>query len=154
MPLAAMVSSVIRTIEGRELSIFNQCLLVNQLGTASIVGGFQQWKRAGRSVVKGERGLAIWIPTGRRAAGADESAAEPASGDVFSLVDGEPADGPGEGQRGAVRGFVIGTVFDISQTAISKGTDEDGEPWDYTAMRAAVAYAREHPEGRAILAAH
>jgi hypothetical protein len=55
---------------------------------------------------------------------------------VFSLVDGEPADGAGE--RGAVRGFVIGTVFDISQTAISKGTDEGGEPWDYTAVRAAL----------------
>src|SRR5262249_40225858 len=117
--LARMVSAVpadaraalamragIRTIEGRELSIFNQCLLVNQLATASIVGGFQQWKRAGRSVVKGARGLAIWVPTGRRVAGAGEGQAEPAAGGVFSLVDGpDPAEGAGEGERGAVRGF-------------------------------------------------
>jgi uncharacterized protein (TIGR02996 family) len=99
--------------------------------------------------VKGARGLAIWVPTGR---GAGEGQADPA-GDVFSLVDGpEPADGAGE--RGAVRGFVIGTVFDISQTKATAGADEDGEPWDYARVRAAVAYARAHPEGRAILAAH
>ena len=45
------------------------------------------------------------------------------------------------------RRFVIGTVFDISQTTTSAGKDVDGEPWDYTRMRAAVAYAREHPGG-------
>jgi hypothetical protein len=133
----------IRTIEGRELSAFNQCLVVNQLATASILGGFAQWKRAGRSVVKGARGLAIWVPTGRRVAGAGEGRAEPAAGDVFSLVDGpDSAAGAGEGERSAVRGFVIGTVFDISQTAVSKGADAGGEPWDYTAMRAA-----RDPEG-------
>src|SRR5262245_1721270 len=142
----------IRTIEGRELSIFNQCLVVNQLATASVVGGFHQWKRAGRSVVKGARGLAIWVPTGR-GAGVEEGPAEAAAGDVFSLVDGPDSAG-GAGERGAVRGFVIGTVFDISQTKITAGADADGEPWDYARMRAAVAYARVHPGGRAILAAH
>ena len=137
---------------GQLTSVFNQCLVVNQLATASIVCGFQQWKRAGRSVVKGARGLAIWIPTGR-SPGANAGAAEPATGDVFSLVDGpESADGAGE--RGAVRGFVIGTVFDVSQTEITKGRDEAEEPWDYTAARAAVAFAEQHPEGRAILVAH
>jgi hypothetical protein len=150
---ALALKAGIRTIEGRELSIFNQCLVAHQRPGAAIVAGFAQWKRAGRSVVKGARGLAIWVPTGRRVACAEEGRAEPAAGDVFSLVDG-PEPESGAGASGAVRGFVIGTVFDISQTAMSKGTDEDGEPWDYTAVWAAVAYARGHPEGRAILAAH
>src|SRR5262245_31491125 len=96
---ALAVRAGIRTIEGRELSVFNQCLVVNQFAAVSIVGGFQQWKRAGRSVAKGARGLAIWVPTGRRA-GAGEGQAEPAAGDVFSLVDGPEAAG-GAGERGA-----------------------------------------------------
>jgi hypothetical protein len=62
-----------------------------------LVGGFQQWKAHGRSVRKGAHGLMIWIPT----KGKDE-----------------PDKPTPEDAEGAVRrsGFVMGTVFDVSQT--------------------------------------
>ena len=84
----AMSLGGITTIEGRRLSIFNSCLVLSQR-PATIVGGFQQWRRAGRIVHKGEHGIAIWIPTGTEA---------------------EP-DHEDERQR-----FILGTVFDITQT--------------------------------------
>lgn len=99
------------TIEGRSLSPFNQCLLVNQFAGVSVVGGFQQWKRAGRSVKKGARGLSLWIPTGRADKGADLDA----GGEVS-------ADGEGKSKGGA---FIMGTVFDVSQT---EPDDVEGMP--------------------------
>ena len=55
----------ITTCEGRTLSCHNQCLLASQANGVmpSVVGGFQQWRRLGRMVRKGEHGLSIWIPT-------------------------------------------------------------------------------------------
>jgi hypothetical protein len=92
------------TCEGHALTVHNSCLVLTQLPTASMVGGFRQWQEHGRSVRKGERGLMIWVPTSRKA---DAEQAPP---------EAEPAaDGQAEG--GARRsGFVMGTVFDISQT--------------------------------------
>ncbi len=78
------------TCEGRALSPFNSCLILYQNPTASMVGGFRQWINAGRAVRKGERGLMIWIPTAAKREG--------------ELDDSED-----------VR-FLMGTVFDISQT--------------------------------------
>lgn len=56
------------TIEGRILSLHNACLIAVQKPDATIVGGFRQWLDAGRCVRKGECGLMIWVPTGKRAA--------------------------------------------------------------------------------------
>ena len=80
------------TVEGRSLSIFNACLVWQQRPTASLVGGYRQWRRAGRQVRKGEQGIAIWVPIGQP---------EPAA-------NGEPADG--------AKRFVLGYVFDVTQT--------------------------------------
>lgn len=86
----------IRNPDGRELSPFNQCLLVHQNSSVSIVGGFQQWKKLGRSVKKGERSLAIWVPCGKQAESASEAGANPdTENDRF---------------------FILGSVFDITQT--------------------------------------
>jgi hypothetical protein len=86
----------IRNPEGRELSPFNQCLLVHQNSSVSIVGGFQQWKKLGRSVKKGERSLAIWVPCGKQAETANDASANPdTENDRF---------------------FILGSVFDITQT--------------------------------------
>src|SRR5712691_8342222 len=65
---AALVAHVgaIVTCEGRALSVHNSCLVLTQLPTASMVGGFRQWKAHGRSVKKGEHGLMIWVPTSRK----------------------------------------------------------------------------------------
>jgi hypothetical protein len=86
----------IRNPEGRELSPFNQCLLVHQNSSVSIVGGFQQWKKLGRSVKKGERALAIWVPCGKQAEGASDAGANPDTTED--------------------RFFILGNVFDITQT--------------------------------------
>jgi len=84
----------IRNPEGRELSIYNQCLLVHQNSSVSIVGGFAQWKKLGRSVKKGSKALAIWVPC----AGNAQPDAPDANPDEDSKF------------------FIIGNVFDISQT--------------------------------------
>lgn len=82
--------------EGHPLSPYNTCLLISQTDTApTIVGGFQQWRKIGRQVRKGEHGLMIWCPSGKR---------KPAD-------DSKPADD--ENDR---PGFIMGYVFDISQT--------------------------------------
>jgi hypothetical protein len=93
----------IRNTEGRELSIYNQCLLVHQLDTVSIVGGFAQWKKLDRHVKKGSRALAIWVPCSRKAesGGPDCTAIVPAGVNPDELDE---------------RFFVLANVFDISQT--------------------------------------
>lgn len=78
----------IATVEGRVLSLHNQLLLATQRADVTIVGGFHQWKSAGRVVRKGESGLALWIPTTVKSA---------------------------DGGEGETR-FLIGYVFDIGQT--------------------------------------
>lgn len=93
----------IRTAEGHELSLYNQCLLIHQNDKVSVVGGFKQWKALGRSVKKGSKALAIWVPCNRAAeTGAKaQTAIVPAGVDPADLDD---------------RFFVLGNVFDISQT--------------------------------------
>ena len=55
------------TVEGRGLSVHNQCLLASQCPTATVVGGFRQWQQAGRTVKRGEHGHMIWVPTHKAA---------------------------------------------------------------------------------------
>lgn len=90
--------SSIMTIEGRSLSVFNQCLLVSQNPFATVVGGFAQWKAAGRIVRKGEHGLALWVPCkGKETLNAG-----------LAVIAGSNV---AEKTR-----FLMGTVFDVSQT--------------------------------------
>jgi hypothetical protein len=85
------------TVEGRQLSLNNQCLLALQCPGASVVGGFRQWIAQGRAVMKGQHGHMIWCPTGKPKQG---EATEPTAAEV----------------EGSELRFIIGTVFDISQT--------------------------------------
>ena len=80
----------IATCEGHGLSLHNTCLLALQCPSATVVGGYQQWKRQGRQVKKGEHGHIIWIPrfTGKTETEEDQE----------------------------LQGFLLGTVFDIGQT--------------------------------------
>jgi hypothetical protein len=89
--LRAMIrqAGAILTIEGNALSDKNTALIIMQRQTATVVGGYQQWRKAGRMVRKGERGASIFIPC-RRKAGDDDGE------ELF---------------------FATATVFDISQTA-------------------------------------
>lgn len=82
----------ITTIEGHPLTIANAVLVLKQNAAASMVGGFRQWRNAGRQVRKGERALMIWVPRARRK-----------SDDEQGEQDNRPR-------------FIPGNVFDISQT--------------------------------------
>lgn len=89
--LALAARCPIGTIEGRALSLKNQCLIALQMPRATIVGGFRQWLKAGRCVRKGEHGACIWIPCGHRDAETGE----------IEMDD---------------RRFILASVFDVSQT--------------------------------------
>ena len=83
------------TVEGHLLTPHNQCFIVAQSEiNFSIVGGFQQWKKAGRIVRKGEHGFLIFVPSKTK-----QENSEMISDD------------------GNVH-FFTATVFDISQTEV------------------------------------
>lgn len=90
--MAARLPGVV-TIEGRCLSMHNQLMLAFQMGSATVVGGFRQWKKAGRSVKRGQHGASIWIPLGDKVTKDD-----------------------GSSETMNVEHFGLATVFDISQT--------------------------------------
>lgn len=89
----------LRTIEGRELSVFNHCLLLTQNPNISVLGGFRQWKKAGRSVIKGQHGLSLWCPVSAKD--------KPDSDDI---------------DEKRTR-FILGTVFDVAQTSEIESED-------------------------------
>lgn len=89
--LVAKIGSVI-TCEGHPLTANNTILLAYQADNISVVGGYQQWQKAGRQVTKGQRALGIWIPTQK---------------DTQDQKEGEKEKG---------QTFIFGSVFDISQT--------------------------------------
>lgn len=104
--LARMVS--IRNVKGHELSTTNQILIMWQGGkAATIVAGFKGWLKEKRVVMKGQHGYTIWIPTG--------------AGKQADLKD--PSD-TGESTGDSPRGFILGTVFDVTQTEELKPTGE------------------------------
>ena len=84
------------TVEGHLLTPHNQCFLVAQsVINFSIIGGFQQWKKAGRIVRKGEHGFLIFVPSIAK----QENNSEMISDDENVH-------------------FFTATVFDISQTEV------------------------------------
>lgn len=93
--LAARMAGAV-TVEGRSLSGHNACLLAAQCPEATIVGGFQQWRRAGRFVRKGQHGHMIWAP-------------------IRDARDEAPAPAADELSTERPR-FIMVTVFDVSQT--------------------------------------
>lgn len=98
--LAAKMPAIV-TVEGRALSIFNQCLLATQCPSATIVGGFRQWLDAGRCVRKGEHGLMIWCPTSKKS--------EDTTAEVETY-------------------FIPGTVFDVGQTFAIGEAEPEAKP--------------------------
>lgn len=88
----------------RRYSLNNLLLIIDQCEHATDVRGYGAWKKAGRQVRRGEKGIRILAPARYRAR--DDN------GDPVNDNDGNP--------QYRVRGFKVETVFDISQT--------DGEP--------------------------
>lgn len=88
----------VHTVEGRALSIHNACLIAMQQPSATLVGGFNQWRAQGRIVRKGEHGLMIWAPTKTTIDARQAAAGEAADADSLK--------------------FITVTVFDVSQTNV------------------------------------
>jgi hypothetical protein len=96
--LAAQAGTI--TCEGCPLSVFNTCFLWQQAGRALLqVGGFRQWKKAGREVIKGQHASGyIYVPMQKREEDADGS------------------DEGGETEEKARKFFKLVPVFDVTQT--------------------------------------
>ena len=90
---------------GHKLSVFNACLVRLQLPGAWQVGGRQQWGCAGRLVLRGERGIAIWVPVGQP----NDDAPAAADDDSAAYCPELAADGHPIGCR-------VGYVYDVTQT--------------------------------------
>lgn len=60
---SALVHDWPTLITGHPVSFHNACMIAYQ-GGATVLGGFWQWKSAGRKVRKGESGMCIWAPIG------------------------------------------------------------------------------------------
>lgn len=84
-------------------SFSNQILIWSQMPEATQVAGFQAWKKLGRQVTKGQKGLRI------------------IGGRTFTVTE-EDEDGE-ENTRGGVRFFPC-SVFDISQTEVMEGAEQ------------------------------
>jgi hypothetical protein len=82
------------TVEGRSLSPCNTIMVLTQHPAATVVGGFDQWRSAGRQVTKGSKALGIWIPVGG-------GRLEPEG--ALEAAEGKPH-------------WIVGNVFDITQT--------------------------------------
>ncbi len=89
---AARLPGVV-TIEGHALSPFNTCFVLHQKPDATVVGGFRQWKKAGR-FPKPNTALAIWIPCGEKHENPET----------------------GEKETGEVEFFGLANVYDVSDT--------------------------------------
>lgn len=79
------------TVDGHPLSMCNTILASMQHPGLTLVGGFQQWRKVGRMVRKGEHGMMIWVPSTKRTT------------DDATVSDDDIH-------------FFTGTVFDVSQT--------------------------------------
>jgi DNA primase len=103
-------------------SAHNVLLITQQCPHAQAVAGFHTWKALGRSVRKGEKGIAILAPVLRRGTSPD---AQPATASERPAAS-SPAHGSGPaspelssdtaGRPRRVVGFRVVHVFDISQT--------------------------------------
>ncbi|WP_129662458.1 ArdC family protein [Rothia uropygialis] len=81
----------------------NQQMIWMQNENATICAGFRKWQAEGRQVRKGEKGLKIFAPTKRKI--------KDAEGNVKKNDQGEDEE---------EAGFVMVTVFDISQTEVAE----------------------------------
>ncbi|HBE66687.1 MAG TPA: DUF1738 domain-containing protein [Planctomycetaceae bacterium] len=89
-------------------SFRNMMLIFMQNPEASMVAGFQAWKKMGRHVRKGEKGLRILAPIVRKRKADDSEAAKEGKKNRERDSDGQP--------KRVITGFRMASVFDVSQT--------------------------------------
>ena len=83
-------------------SMRNIMLIAAQAPDATLVAGFNAWKKLGRTVMKGEKGIRIMAPISYRRRKSDAEQPEAKDDD--------------ESPRPVLAGFKVVSVFDISQT--------------------------------------
>lgn len=103
--LAAQVTCI-PTIEGHVLTLVNTMMIVGQREGCTMVGGYRQWRQAGRQVRKGEHAIYIWTPKPQ--------------GKSEGKTEGAPENHRAESRD---QRFLLVPVFDIEQTDVAQ--DED-----------------------------
>ena len=103
----ALVQNWPTTVEGHAVSVKNACLVAMMRPSATVIGGFHQWRKAGRPIKAGEHStFFIWVPlTGKKK---DEDGA---------------ADITEDGER---PNFALVPMFDVSQTRDADEPEHDG----------------------------
>jgi antirestriction protein ArdC len=104
-------------------SIGNAMLIALQRESATRVAGFHTWKRLGRKVRKGERGIAILAPIVHRK--------NPTAQDKRTDESTNSEDAPASNEERTVAGFRTAHVFDVSQTdgdALPEFATVSGDP--------------------------
>lgn len=84
---------LIMTIEGQKLSAHNTIALYSQGCNDSVVGGYQQWRKAGRQVRKGQSGFVMWFPAAKRG-DTDNEKPRFFTTTVFAMSQTDPIDAP------------------------------------------------------------
>lgn len=87
---------IVKTVEGRTLSGHNTVLLYLQANGVqpTVVGGYNQWIKAGRQVQKGQHAFVIFVPKGEK--DEDDNIVEVErffTANVFDITQTEPIDG-------------------------------------------------------------
>lgn len=93
-------------------SISNYILIWSQNPDASLVAGYQAWKKFKRNVKKGEKGIKIFAPAPYKSK-MQKTKYDPETRQAILDAEGKPVKETVEIQR---TGFHLTTVFDISQT--------------------------------------
>lgn len=107
----------IMTCQGHALSRRNTMLLHFQSeAPCTLVGGFRQWIKQGRVVMKGQRGMTILFPKTK--------GEKPNPDNIDQASETAAAAEQRNGKRSSIP-FLTGTVFDVSQT--EELTDENKE---------------------------
>jgi hypothetical protein len=116
-------------------SFGNQLLIAFQRPDATHVAGYQTWKKLGRYVKAGEKGILIIAPVKRRVAKAE----------LVMSNGGNEGEADGSDDLVRVVSFTGAYVFDISQTdgqPLPEFAKVSGEPADYTARLKVLAAAK------------
>lgn len=119
----------------------NAMLIMLQRPTATRVAGFHDWRKLGRFVRKGEKGIAIFAPLVRKVGDGDPG---------VDVVITDERTGKSNARSGReVFGFRLVYVFDVSQT---DGEELPAHPYAEAAMSGAEADAALEARMRAVAA--
>lgn len=94
---------------GHQYSFNNALLIAMQRPEATMVRGFKQWQALGRQVNKGEKGIDILVPSFKKV---EVQKINEQTGEILKDENGDPQ----SEIRQSISGFVMGKVFDVSQT--------------------------------------